>query len=155
MSNIGADDLIYYSDNDGKVYSGGFSVNSIMVKEGLSPIMTLNSIPNTNNNNKLGIENENVSDLFSDLVIPSWSLYHPESNNIKYSNKNYNKYLLDDDYESDGYVSDDLYEKLLSCVTISEKEINGGNKKTRKTKKMKINIINKNNKNKTKRNKNN
>ena len=74
MSNIGANDLIYYSDNEGKIYSGGFSVNSIMIKEGLSPIMTLNNISSTT-------QHDNISDLFSDLVIPSWTLHHENIKN--------------------------------------------------------------------------
>jgi hypothetical protein len=128
MSNIGANDLIYYSDNEGKIYSGGFSVNSIMIKEGLSPIMTLNNVSSTN-------QHDNISDLFSDLVIPSWTLHHE---NIKY-NSHYNDISknnldYDSDGESDGYISDDLYEKLLGLVTVSEKELKGGKNNTRKMK---------------------
>ena len=127
MSNIGANDLIYYSDNEGKIYSGGFSVNSVMIKEGLSPIMTLNNISNSN-------QHDNISDLFSDLVIPSWALHHE---NIKFDNHHHsykNNSDNDSDSESDGYISDDLYEKLLGLVSISEKELKGGKTNTRKMK---------------------
>ena len=127
MSNIGANDLIYYSDNEGKIYSGGFSVNSIMIKEGLSPIMTLNNVSSTR-------QHDNISDLFSDLVIPSWTLHHE---NIKYNHDNNtskNNLDYDSDDESDGYISDDLYEKLLGLVTVSEKELKGGKNNTRKMK---------------------
>lgn len=126
MSNIGANDLIYYSDNEGKIYSGGFSVNSIMIKEGFSPIMTLNniSVPNSDS------YGENVSDLFADLVIPSWSMYNPKNDN--YFIQKYVKNNEEDNSDSDGYISDDLYEKLLGLVSVSEKELRGGNKKTRK-----------------------
>jgi hypothetical protein len=128
MSNIGANDLIYYSDNEGKIYSGGFSVNSIMIKEGLSPIMTLNNVSSTT-------QHDNISDLFSDLVIPSWTLHHENIKNHNIHN-NISKNNLDYDSEgdSDGYISDDLYEKLLGLVTISEKELKGGKKNTRKMK---------------------
>lgn len=142
MSNISPNDLIYYSDNEGKIYSGGFSVNSIMIKEGLSPIMTLNNISSLN-------QDEKVSSLFSDLVIPSWSLYHEDKpNNISNSIKNIKSNDISDS-ESDGYISDDLYEKLLGLVSISEKELKGGKKNTRK-----MNMkTKKNNNKKTKKNK--
>lgn len=142
MSNISPNDLIYYSDNEGKIYSGGFSVNSIMIKEGLSPIMTLNNISSSN-------QDEKVSSLFSDLVIPSWSLYHEnKSHNIGNIIKNTKSDDMSDS-ESDGYISDDLYEKLLGLVSVSEKELKGGKRDTRKMK-MKIK---KNNNKRTKRNK--
>ncbi len=136
MSTIDSNDLIYYSDNDGKIYSGGFSVNSIMIKEGLSPIMTLNNVGNNSD------DKENISDLFKDLVIPSWSLHYPNNKIIINGN------MDNDDKDSDEYISDDLYDKLLNLVTVSEKELRGGKKLT---KKMKIKN-NKNNKKYTKRN---
>lgn len=149
MSNINANDLIYYSDNEGKIYSGGFSVNSIMIKEGLSPIMTLNNISKSNKNDN--DNNDNVSNLFSDLVIPSWTLYYPKNNSkctANYSDNN--DYYTDDD--ETGYISDDLYEKLLGLVSISEKELKGGNTKTRKMK-IKLNKNAKNNNKNTKKQK--
>lgn len=146
MSNISPNDLIYYSDNEGKIYSGGFSVNSIMMKEGLSPIMTLNDIASNN-------QGKNVSSLFSDLVIPSWTLHHESSNlsngYLHNKSKNHNDNNDDSDSESDGYISDDLYEKLLGLASVSEKELRGGKRDTRKMK-MKNK---KNNNKKTKRNK--
>lgn len=123
MSNIGPTDLIYHSDSDGKIYSGGFSVNSIMLKEGLSPILTLNNITDKPHQN-------NISDLFSDLVIPSWSLYHPE--HIKYNHINQYKDIDNDSDCSDDYIEDDLYNKLLGLVSVSENELRGGKKNTRK-----------------------
>lgn len=128
MSNIGPNDLIYYSDNEGKIYSGGFSVNSIMIKEGLSPIMTLNDIASNN-------QDKSVSSLFSDLVVPSWTLHHE---NIKLNGGTSQKRVnisdkdTDSDMESDGYISDDLYEKLLGLVSVTEKELKGGKGKTKK-----------------------
>lgn len=147
MSNISPNDLIYYSDNEGKIYSGGFSVNSIMIKEGLSPIMTLNDIASNN-------QGKNVSSLFSDLVIPSWTLHHESSNlsnsHLYNKSRNNNENNKDDsDSESDGYISDDLYEKLLGLVSVTEKELRGGKRDTRKMKTKNT----KNNNKKTKRNK--
>ena len=63
MSTLGAEDLIFYSDKDNNIYSGGFKVNSIIMKNGLSPIVTLNQSGGDNLNN--------VSDLFKNLVVES------------------------------------------------------------------------------------
>ena len=65
--NIGANELIFYKDQEGGIYSGGFSLNNILKKMGESPIITLN-------NNKKG-GGEQVSDLFKDLAIPVHAFY--------------------------------------------------------------------------------
>ena len=63
---IGANELVYNTNQEEGVYSGGFSVNSIMMKAGMSPIMTLNS--------QSGGSFNKVSDLFESLVVPNWAL---------------------------------------------------------------------------------
>lgn len=142
---IGPDELIY--NNDGEIHSGGFSVNSIMLKNGLSPIMTLND----NNGIASQMQNggEKVSDLFNNLVIPNWSLSYNYKNgvvyeggaNIPYNNRNKND---DDDYD---VMEEDLHDKLLNLVKVDKTEVkNGGvsNKKSSK-KNLKSSIKTKNN----------
>jgi hypothetical protein len=63
---IGADELVFNNDIKGGIHSGGFNVKSIMMKAGMSPIITLNTEQNGGG--------EKVSDLFNDLVIPNWTL---------------------------------------------------------------------------------
>ena len=142
-SYIGPDELIY--NNDGEIHSGGFSVNSIMLKNGLSPIMTLNN-NNANVNtysNQMG--GEKVSDLFNNLVIPNWSLsynykngavYEGGSNGVIY---NSNKKCCDDDdddYDDDDEVMEEaLHDKLLNLVKVDKTEMKNSfvsNKKTSK-----------------------
>ena len=64
---IGADELVFHNDPNLGIGSGGFSVNSIMLKGGMSPIMTIN-------NEQAGGNFDKVSDLFNDLVVPNWAL---------------------------------------------------------------------------------
>ena len=116
-SYIGPDELIY--NNDGGIHSGGFSVNSIMLKNGLSPITTLN-----NNINKDFIQNggEKVSDLFNNLVIPNWSLSYNYKNGPIYqggANINHKR----DENDEDAVVEEDLHEKLLNLVKVDKTEI--------------------------------
>ena len=115
---IGGDELVFNSDESGGINSGGFSVNSIMMKAGMSPIMTLN------NQNGGG---DKVSDLFNNLVIPNWALsYGNRMTGGKY----------DDTDESDSDVDEDLHDKLVDLVKQHEtiKVKKGGKKKTKKQK---------------------
>jgi hypothetical protein len=131
MSNIGPNDLIFYSDPQGDIHSGGFSVKSIMMKEGFSPIITLNNTSQNGGGNQ-------VSNLFENLVIPNWALHIPEikkGGDIYNNKKHNNKY----DEDADDYISDDLYDRLLDLAKVNEEELKGGKNKKRQTKKLKAN----------------
>ena len=132
MSYIGGDDLIFFTDNN-QIYSGGFNINSIMMKTGISPFSTLNKI-----NNQTG---GNVSDLFKDLVVPSWLLSQENKFNGGF-NAGTNKNNEDSDSDDDDVISNDLHDNLLNLVTVKDSEIKNKKKSTKKFK-------NKVNKNKT------
>ena len=122
---IDANELVFNNDIEGGIHSGGFSVNSIMMKAGMSPIMTMN-------NNQFGGINEKVSDLFNDLVVPNWTLsYNNRIMGGKYNDDFHNE---DDDEE---VIDDDLHDRLLELVKEHNKQIDKvvKNKMTRKIKK--------------------
>lgn len=128
-------DLIFYKDKEGGIYSGGFSVNSIMMREGISPIITMNTI----NSNHEAEENNKVSDFFNDLVIPNWALAYTINDVAKeskyeyeYNRNNLNGYDHDD--ETHDIISDDLYNQLLGLVMVDEKILKGGKKNTKRHK---------------------
>ena len=126
---IGVNELVFNNDKEGGIHSGGFSVNSIMMKAGMSPIMTVNTEQFGGNYNK-------VSDLFNDLVVPNWALsYNNRVGGSKYKEVEYNDSDSDDDV-----IDDDLHDKLLELVkehNIKAKEDNISKKKmTRKIKKL-------------------
>jgi hypothetical protein len=114
---IGAGELVFNNDIKGVVHSGGFDVKSIMMKAGMSPIMTVNR-------EQIG-GGDKVSDLFNDLVIPNWTL----SYNNRIVGGKYNEVEHEDSDDEDDVVDDDLHEKLLELV----KEHNTEMKKTKKT----------------------
>jgi hypothetical protein len=132
MSIIGADELIFTNDASKGIYGGGFSVKSVMMKNGISPIITLNA-PLQNGSGT------NVSELFDNLVIPNWAYYLPEKiTGGGTNNKNYSEIDSDNDV-----VDDDLHDKLLDLVKPDIKEMKKAkvsrknvkkimNKKTRK-----------------------
>ena len=118
---IEGDDLIFTDEGD--IQSGGFSVKSIMMKAGMSPIMTVNEQQGGGNFDK-------VSDLFNNLVIPNWALsYSNKMGGGKYQDK-------DEDEDSEDDIDDDLHDKLIDLVRHHEK-LDKENKK-KKTRKQKI-----------------
>lgn len=121
---IGASELVFNNDIDLGIHSGGFSVNSIMLKGGMSPIMTINTEQVGGNLNK-------VSDLFNDLVVPNWAL----SYNNRITGGKYKEVEHDDSDSDDDVIDEDLHERLLDLVkehNIKTKEIK--KKMTRKHK---------------------
>jgi hypothetical protein len=116
---IGAGELVFNSDMDGGIHSGGFSVKSIMMKAGMSPIMTVN--------NELIGGGDKVSDLFDNLVIPNWTL----SYNNRITGGKYKEVEHESDSEDD-VVDDDLHEKLLELVKEHNIEMKKKKKLTRR-----------------------
>ena len=139
---LDADDLVFYSDSNNEIHSGGFSINSIMMKAGFSPIMTLNET----NVSQIGGA-ENVSDLFNNLVIPNWSL--------SYNYKNLGGSNSRKDFEDEEIITEELHEKLLNLVKATEDELKEKPKKNKPNKvTKKNNLLGKTNKKITKRQKN-
>ena len=129
---IGGNEMVF-SMNGGGACSGGFSVNSIMMKAGISPITTLQSQSG----------GDNVSDLFGgNLVIPSWLLSYSTMNGGK---KDKHK----DEDSDDECIDDKLYETLLDLVREPLHKLN----QPSKVAKTKRNKARKNNKASTKRQK--
>jgi hypothetical protein len=103
---IGADELVFNNDKERGIHSGGFSVNSIMMKAGMSPIMTVNR------SEVLTGGSDKVSDLFNDLVVPNWAL----SYNNRIGGGKYKEVEHDDSDSEDSVIDDDLHDKLLELV---------------------------------------
>jgi len=124
MSNIDGDDLVFYNGSDNKIYSGGFNVNSIMMKSGISPFTTLNKID--------GQTGGSVADLFKDLVVPSWLI---SQDNKFYGGTKHSKKDSDSESDSeDDVISDELHDKLIGLVTVNDSEIKNNKKNTRRFK---------------------
>lgn len=119
---IGADELVFNNDIKEGIHSGGFNVKSIMMKAGMSPIMTVN-------NEQIGGGNK-VSDLFDNLVIPNWTL----SYNNRLVGGKYKEIEHDDSDTDDDVIDDDLHEKLLELVKEHNTEMKKKKKLTRRVK---------------------
>jgi hypothetical protein len=129
MSNIGANDLVY-TNKDG-IYSGGFNVQSIMMKGGISPIMTIN------NDEQKGGSTGKVSDMFSGLVVHAYAYYN--NGGSKSKNTSYKSHNSDND-ESDSedeVIDDDLHDKLLGLVREHDNKLKQEERKKKRTRKHK------------------
>ena len=130
MSNIGVNDLVY-TNKDG-IYSGGFNVQSIMMKGGISPIMTIN-----NNDGQTGGSTGKVSDIFSGLVVPAYAYYHTggsKSKNTSYKSHNSDN---DESESEDDVIDDDLHDKLLGLVREHDNKLKQEERKKKLTRKHK------------------
>ena len=106
LANMDASDMIF-SDENNKITSGGFSVNSVMLKMGLSPLVTLNKQSG----------GAQVSDMFDGIVIPNWAFTHDMTTVAK---SIYNPDIETD--VDDEVLRDDIYDKLLDLVTHYDKK---------------------------------
>ena len=149
MSYIGADELVTYKQ-DGGVYSGGFNVNSVLMKLGISPMVTLN------NNNNLNSNTDKVSDLFESLAIPNWAIAYKNLYGGSSSSSGFDDYSTEFnkeyDNDDDAVVDDDIYNTLLGLVSVDKdgneiSEINDV-KEGGKNKKKSRRLLKKSNKNK-------
>ena len=109
---MNASDLIFNNENNNGITGGGFSVKSIMMKSGLSPIMTLN-----NGDIQIG-GMKNVSDIFNHLVVPNWAFSNSliggdKSNPYDHSDYDYNEDNIksynneDEDEDEDEHEDED------------------------------------------------
>lgn len=163
MNYIDANELVFNNDKENGIYSGGFSVNSIMLKGGMSPIITLNNgvmKEQMKGQMKGGMKEEmnNVSDIFNDLVVPNWTLsYHNMYNgggNLEKDNKYDN---IHNDTINDDTINDDVHDRLLDLVKHYDKNNKNKSGKSNKERKkggtQRIKKLN-NNKTSTKKHKN-
>jgi hypothetical protein len=129
MSHIGADDLVY-TNKDG-IYSGGFNVQSIMMRGGISPIMTINN----NNDGQKGGSTGKVSDMFSGLVVPAYAYYHNGGSKRKSSSYKSQNSDNDESDSEDDVIDDDLHDKLLGLVREHDNKLKQEDKKKKRTRK--------------------
>jgi hypothetical protein len=141
MSVINNNELIFYQ-KDGVIMSGGYSLKSQLLKHGISPMQTLNTLEQTQNSNN---GKQKVSDIFSNLAVPVGLFLlnktkdftldldldlnlnrekEKEDARLYASNKNMDKTMK----SAHNVLSDDIYDKLFKMVQLDD------TKKTKYTK---------------------
>jgi hypothetical protein len=115
------DDDFVMIERNGEILSGGFKVNSILLKNKRSPMHTLNK-------RMSGGEGNNVSDLFKDLAVPAGIFFQPS----KFSGGN-GEHKRQNIEEQE--IEEDLYDKLVKLASVEDTQKGGKQKKTRRIKK--------------------
>lgn len=121
---IGNNDLIFYSSG-GNIFSGGFSVDSMIMKGGKSPMKSIS----VSDDKSHGIFGKNLA------VPPMWFL--SPKKNIPSKKNNF-----EDDDQVGNILEEDLHERLLKISQINERKKKtaklprkkAANKQTRKRK---------------------
>jgi hypothetical protein len=120
------DDFIYYQDDKGEVRSGGFLMNSLALKYGLSPL-----------SGGGGVNDTEFSQQFKDHIVPSF--LHYQMAGKKEDSMVRDLFFPDEDEDEDEDTKEndnkqkggDLYETLLNLVSFNKMSIK---KQTRKQK---------------------
>ncbi len=117
------DDFVFYKNKkNGEFIGGGYMVNSILLKSGISPMITLNKKDKETGE----ITNMKLSDVYSNLAVPSGLFY--KYSTTPDSNKQFGGSGNIVEYGDSGVIDDDIYEKLLDSVTVKDNK----KKKTKK-----------------------
>lgn len=110
MSHFSGEDLIFYKDtNSGQIMSGGYLIDSIMLKNGISPMTTYNYKGGFKDK---GDDEDKVSSIFENLAVPAGLFYMNERTP-----------LIDScEFQQVDSLSDDIHERLLAFVEVSIKK---------------------------------
>jgi len=126
MSHFSGEDLIFYKDTtNGQIMSGGYLIDSIMLKNGVSPMTTYHYKGGFKDK-----EDDNVSSIFDNLAVPAGLFYMNERTPI----------IDSCEFQHVEPLSDDIHERLLAFVEVSVK------KPKVQSKKHKSDFLKKNNK---------
>jgi len=102
------DDLVLCKMPDGSIRSCGFNVNSLFLREGKSPMMTINTLER--NGEKQHSSSKKVSDMFKHFAVPAGVFYmQPQST----------PYRSSDSYVNEEDLEDELYEKLIALASVN------------------------------------
>ena len=118
---LGPDDLLFYKEHkDGSdiIMSGGYSVDSYLLKNGLSPMQTINSLES--GSSQLG-GGKQTSSIFENLAVPAGLFF----SNQKPSYDNYGNKTK---YMDHKMLSDNIFDEFMKMV-----EIDKHKKRQRKT----------------------
>lgn len=154
-------ELVFYKKN-GEIQSGGYKVESLLMKQGKSPMVTLNDTIQTgggentkskskskSNSKSSSKETDNYLSLFKDLAVPTGLFYIQNNiNGIIEDNQSQcqnNNYITED---KDEILDEKIYNQLLQIVNPNINNGNGNGNKHIKSKSRKVHVKNnsKNNK---------
>ena len=108
------DDFLFYKAGD-VIMSGGYSIDSLLLKEGISPMQTFNSLEN---NNQMG--GNKPSNIFENLAVPAGLLF--------INKKNIGSYSSLSDYKETKMLPDNIFDEFMNMIEMDKRK----RKKTRR-----------------------
>jgi len=142
MSHISTNDLVFYQNDDGKIMSGGFSIDSLLLNKGGSPMYTITKGGGDSNN------------IFDGFVVPTGLLYQQPNKQNKKQFFNYDEHSNNNEFLKRGggnsdVLPEDLHTLLLGMIENDRSK----NKRERKSRKQRKEVSsNKEKKNSSKKN---
>ena len=110
-----ADDFLFYKAGD-VIMSGGYSIDSLLLKEGISPMQTFNSLEN--GSNQMG--GNKASNIFENLAVPAGLLF--------INKKNIGSYSSLSDYKETKMLPDNIFDEFMNMIEMDKRK----RKKTRR-----------------------
>ena len=129
------DDFVLYQQG-GEIISGGYSINSLFLKQGMSPMKSFNNNLNDNLNGGAGAaKNNDVSSSLDSFAIPAGLFYINQKKNKKHEEKEEEeeKKKKNEFNKQHNMLPDDIYDKLFELIQYNKKP------KQKQTKKYKQN----------------
>ena len=133
---FGPDDLLFYKEHQGGndiIMSGGYSVDSYLLKNGISPMQTNNTLESSQlGGSKLG--EMKTSSIFKNLAVPAGLFFL----NQKASHNNYGNRTKSMDHKM---LPDNIFDEFMKMIEVDKhkkrqrktrRQLDTTNKKTRK-----------------------
>jgi hypothetical protein len=133
------DDFVLYQQG-GEIISGGYSINSFFLREGIAPMKSFNNDLNANadiSGGGCGSKKNDISSSFDSFAVPAGLFYIYEKKKNNYGNGDadeHKKNNKDNDFKKDhNMLPDDIYEKLFQLAQFNKQKKNKLTKKHKKT----------------------
>ena len=152
MSHFSSDELIFHKVGN-EIISAGFGINSILLNQGLSPLLSFTRDYDTSSSES---ESDSGSDSDSDsekprkkvfksyknLAIPIGLYLNEEKKKSSEGDKSNDNNKIDKDknknkMDKEEHIADDIYDQLLKLIYYNEKEKRKSKKTTKKYRKSK------------------
>jgi len=122
---FGPDEFLFYKEQKGGddiIMSGGYSVDSFLLREGISPMQTFNSLESGSNSNPSQLGGKKASSIFENLAVPT-GLFLINQKPLENNYGNSKRKCMDHKM-----LPDNIFDEFMRMI-----EIDKSKKKNRKT----------------------
>jgi hypothetical protein len=114
-SELNPDEMIFYQEG-GRIMSGGYSINSMFLNDGLSPMRTMNSLESGQSAGKAGAGDKNknkekVSNMFDNLAVPA---------GLFLINNQRSSLTCVGDYMNSEMLPDNIFDQFMNAIEMNK-----------------------------------